>query len=174
MQEHFKTVLTVGGKLNTLGRAREVLQVVLSDHSRLDELFDCLSDEDAWVRMRAVDTFEKVCREHPEWAQPYIGKLLRDIAASDQPSIQWHLAEIFAEIELTAEERQQATEIMKRNIATTEVDWIVAANCMKTLTAFARQGFVSVSELIPLLQVQQGHHSKSVVRKATQLLKELS
>ncbi|TAH33309.1 hypothetical protein EYC58_01615 [Candidatus Saccharibacteria bacterium] len=174
MQERFKTVLADGGKLNTLGRAGEVLQVVLSDHSRLDELFDCLSDEDAWVRMRAVDTFEKVCREHPEWAQPYIGKLLRDIAASDQPSIQWHLAEIFAEIELTAEERQQATEIMKRNIATTEVDWIVAANCIKTLTAFARQGFVSVSELITLLQVQQGHHSKSVVRKATQLLKELS
>lgn len=174
MQEHFKTVLTAGGKLNTLGRAREVLQVVLSDHSRLDELFDCLSDEDAWARMRAIDTFEKVCRVQPDSITPYVDRLLHEVAKNDQPSIQWHLAEIFAEIELTAEERQQATEIMKRNIATTEVDWIVAANCMKTLTAFARQGFVSVSELIPLLQVQQGHHSKSVVRKATQLLKELS
>lgn len=173
MSESFAAILAVGGKVNTLGRAGEVLHIVLADQVRLDELYQCLFEDDAWLRMRAVDTLEKVCREHPDWLLPYVDRLLTDVAANSQPSIQWHLAEIFSEIELTPSQRVRAIEIMKHNIADVSVDWIVAANTMATLARFVNHGHVSKADLIRLLKIQQTHHSKAVVKRATKLLEQL-
>ena len=95
MKEKFADALTLGGKSNSLGRAGEVVDTVLGDKSRLGELYDCLFLEDAWVRMRAADALEKVCRVHPEWIESYIDRFEDELAISDQPSIQWHLAQIY-------------------------------------------------------------------------------
>lgn len=170
MTEDFATMLAVGGKKNTLGRAEEVVQIVLNDQSRLEELYQCLFEDDAWLRMRAIDALEKVCRIHPQWLLPYLDRLLSDVASNNQPSIQWHLAEIFNEIELTTTQRTRATKLMKHNLADVSVDWIVAANTMTTLTQFAQDGHLPVSDVVSLLKIQQDHHSKAVVKRATKLL----
>lgn len=174
MTEQFSEMFLVGGHANSLGRAGEVLKIVLADQSRLDELYQCIFDEDAWVRMRAIDTFEKVAREHAGWIEPYVGRLLDDVAQIDQPSIHWHLAELFAELKLSDEQRARAIDLMKNHLSTTGVDWIVAVNCMKTLTQFAREGKVAASEIIPLFEIQKTHHSKAVVKKANTLIEEIA
>ena len=173
MAESFLNMLAEGGKKNTLGRAEEVVQIVLSDQARLDELYQCLFDDDAWLRMRAVDALEKVCRVHPHWLEPYVEKLLTEVAAIDQASIQWHLAEMFNEISLTPDQEKRAIAIMKRTIATNDVDWIVASNTMNTLAAYVGEGKLPALELAPLLKIQQTHHSKAVVKRATRLLVQL-
>lgn len=174
MTENFATMLAVGGKKNTLGRAEEVVQIVLADRSRLDELYQCLFEDDAWLRMRAIDALEKICRVHPEWLEPYVDRLLHEVAAINQASIQWHLAELFREIDLSPEQREQAIAIMKQNIASNGADWIVASNTMEALAGFVADGILPASELIPLLEVQQTHHSKAVVKRAARILGQLS
>jgi len=173
MSANFLEILTIGGKRNTLGRAEEVVRSVLEDKSRIEELYQCMYDDDAWVRMRAIDSLEKICRSHPEWLVPYIDRLVTDFSDNPQPSIQWHLAELFAQMQLDDTQRQKAIKIMVRNISDLNVDWIVAANCMTALAGFVQKGFVPKVQLIPLLQLQQGHHSKAVVRRATKLLDSL-
>lgn len=167
-------MLAEGGKKNTLGRAEEVVQIVLADQSRLDELYSCLFEDDAWLRMRAIDALEKVCRVHPEWLEPYVERLLGEVAAIDQASIHWHLAEMFRKIELTPDQRKRAIALMKRNISSNTADWIVASNTMETLAGFVADGMVSAKELVPLLEVQQTHHSKAVVKRATRILDQLN
>ncbi len=174
MIEDFATMLAVGGKKNTLGRAEEVVQIVLADQSRLDELYNCLFEDDAWLRMRAIDALEKVCRVHPEWLEPYVERLLGEVAAIDQASIHWHLAEIFRKVELTPDQRQRAIALMKRNISSNTADWIVASNTMETLAGFVVDGKAPAEELTPLLEIQQTHHSKAVVKRATRILDQLS
>ncbi len=174
MNENFEAILTVGGKTNSLGRASEVIDIVLHDKSRLDELYNCILHEDAWVRMRAVDAFEKICRQHPEWLLPYVNRFADELATSTQPSIQWHLAEIYAQVELTTEQKSFAIRWLKQLLSSVGVDWIVAANAMNTLAQFVRDGSVSESELIILLKLQQQHRSKSVVRRASKLLETLT
>lgn len=147
---------------------------MLADRARMDELFECVFDDDAWVRMRAIDTIEKVCRVHPDWLLPYKSKLFHELADMDQASIQWHLAEIFPAIELTPDEERRAIEIMKRNISSTDADWIVAANTMKTLAQFAQEGKVPATEIIPLFEIQKSHRSKAVVKRAMTLLEEIA
>ncbi len=42
MIESFAQIFEVGGKANSLGRAQEVLDAILHNQSRLDELYQCL------------------------------------------------------------------------------------------------------------------------------------
>jgi hypothetical protein len=171
VKETFAEVLSVG-KPNSLGRADEVVQEVLADKKRLDELYECIFADDAWIRMRAIDSFEKICRVHPEWVEAYGGKILKDLTSSTQPSIQWHLAEIFNQIQLSPSQQKAAIKWMKDLVSTSDVDWIVSANTMDTLAQFTRDNKFSQSKLIELLQVQLKHKSKAVVKRASKLMSE--
>jgi len=174
MNESFADMLAVGGKLNSLGRVNDVIELVLQDKSRLDELYACLFNKDAWIRMRAADALEKICREHPEWVRPYIDRMQTELATSTQPSIQWHLAQIYREVDLTAQQKELAIDWLKRLVATVDVDWIVAANTLETLVQFSQDGSVAGHDVVALLKIQQQHKSKSVVRRATKLLDKLN
>ena len=166
-------MLAVGGNKNTLGRAEEVVELVLNDQDRLAELFACLDHDDAWLRMRAIDAIEKVCRVQPDWLEPFKSRIFGDLLNRDQPSLQWHLAEMFVEMGLTAEQQSQAIQWLRDKLSTTSVDWIVAGNCMSALSRFVRAGKLGQDELGLLLTIQQQHHSKVVSKRATKLMAEL-
>ncbi len=172
MAESFTSIL-LEGKVNSLGRTQEVVEIVLHDKSRLAELYQCLFEDDQWLRMRAGDALEKVCRVHPGWFTGYLSKLFNEMAKIDQPSIQWHLAQMLGEIELDASYQQKANNLLCKNVSTTDVDWIVAANSMITLVQFAKSRKIDAKTVMNLLKVQQHHHSNAVCKKATKLLAEL-
>ncbi|HSD56011.1 MAG TPA: hypothetical protein VLA92_02560 [Candidatus Saccharimonadales bacterium] len=170
MTETFTEMLAAGGKANSLGRVNEVIEVVLQDRSRLAELYACLFDENAWIRMRAADALEKICRQYPDWIQPYVDEFFEELATSTQPSIQWHLAQMYREVDLTAKQKHTVIAWLKHLLSTTDVDWIVSANAMDTLVKFTKDGSVLEAEAVSLIKLQQKHKSKSVVRRADKLL----
>ncbi len=162
------------GSPRSLGRAEEVVQKVLKAPQLLGELFDCLFSEDEIVRMRASDAIEKVCRVHPNWLQPFVPRLLGEVAPINQPSVQWHLAQMLGEITLSVEERAIAVKLLKRNLQTTKIDWIVAGYSMETLAKLVDKGYLQATELTPLLKIQQAHHSKAVAKRASKILAQLA
>jgi hypothetical protein len=174
MIDTFSEMLAEDGKKNSLGRANEVAELVSNDKSRLDELYQTMFDDNAWVRMRAADAYEKVCRQHPIWLVPYIDRLQQELAHSTQASIQWHLAEIYVQVELNHSQKKRAIEWAAKLLSTADADWIVAANCMNMLAHFTRQGDVTQNELLVLLRVQQSHRSNAVVKRANKLFSEFS
>lgn len=170
MTEPFIEILAAGGKTNSLGRADEVITATLKDKKRLSELYDCLFANDPWIRMRAADALEKICRVNPDWLLPYIDKFADELATSSQASIQWHLAQIYGQVELTKVQKEFAINWLKNLLSSTEVDWIVAANSMDTLVKFVHDGSVTRQELITLLNIQRKHKSKSVVKRANKII----
>ena len=174
MKEHFAEMLTGGGHANSLGRVNEVIEIVLSDKSRLDELYDCLFEDDAWVRMRAADALEKICREHSDWLLPYVDRFADKLHASTQPSIQWHLAQIYEQVELTDAQRRVVQDWLQALLSSKDADWIAAANAMDTLVKFTKDGHFPPDEMVKLLKIQQHHKSNAVIKRATKLLAELS
>ena len=172
MTESFSTMLIVGTR-NSLGRVDEVIELVLHDRSRLEELYASLFHDDEWARMRAADALEKICRQHPAWLEPYIDKIQAELSDKTQPSIQWHLAQIYQQVELSPPQKKKAIAWLKKLIATTEVDWIVSANAMEALVYFAEHGDINKADIVTLVKTQQKHHSKSVVRKAQNYLDTL-
>lgn len=174
MSKNFIDILTIGGKTNSLGETDRVISQVLADKTQLDQLYSCVFSDDAWVRMRAMDAIEKICRQHPDWITPYIDRFQTELASTTQPSIQWHLAQIYSQVKLSNQQKINAIEWLQVLLSNIEVDWIVSANAMKTLVQFTQDGFVDKNTTISLLKLQKKHASKSVVRKAEKLLQEIS
>ena len=173
MSQTFASILAEGGHTNSLGRTEELVQIVLADKSRLEELYLCMFDDDAWVRMRAADGIEKVCRVRPEWIKYYTGRFIKELSNRTQPSIQWHLAQIYRQVELSDSEGALIIKWLKRLISTVEVDWIVSANVMETLVQFAEAGQIKRADTLELLKIQKQHKSKSVVRRADKMIERL-
>ncbi len=173
MNEQLVDVLAIGGHANSLGRVNDVINYVIANKSRLAELYDCMHHDDAWVRIRAADAFEKICRLHPEWLVPYIEQCINELSVTKQPSIQWHLAQIYRQVELTATQRRSVVKWLKHLLSSAEVDWIVAANAMDTLAKFASDGDISATEFRKLIKIQLAHKSNAVVKRANKLLLEL-
>jgi len=174
MIETFDAMLAEEARKNSLGRVNEVIDDVLADPSRLEELYMTMFNNDAWVRMRAADAFEKVCRVNPEWVKTYVDRIQSELSSSTQASIQWHIAQIYAQVDLNARQKKLAILWLTDLLHSTDVDWIVASNAMETLAAFTRNGEFPIGEMLALAKMQQNHKSNAVVKRANKLYAELT
>jgi hypothetical protein len=169
----FEEMMT-GGHPNSLGRTVEVVALVLSDRGRLVELYACYQSDDAVVRLRTSNALKRISREQPEWLVPLIDGFLTEIAALDQASAQWTLADLFHTLAplMTPAQRQQAEAVLKRNLAQ-HTDWIVLNQTMKTLGVWAKQDAALKTWLLPHLERLSGDGRKSVAKTAVKILAAL-
>jgi len=107
-------ILLSGGDRRSIGRANEVVDLVLAQPKRIGELTELLWDLDAVVRMRAADALEKISRERIELLQAYKSELLGLMAETSQQEMRWHLAVLIPRLEMTPEERRRAVGILER------------------------------------------------------------
>lgn len=163
--------MLTSGDPRSLGRTQEVVELVIADQTLLEELYSCLFQDDEIIRMRAGDALEKVCRQNPEWFDSYKERLLSEVPKIRQPSVQWHLAQMLSEIQLTAPETKSAIKIMKRNLETMD-DWTVTNLTLEALATFVRRGSFGTDEFIVILKQQLLSRHKSVVARSNKLLRE--
>ena len=166
MGESFAEMLK-GGHHNSLGRTEELVAIVLADGQRLEELFACLAEPDQLVRMRAGDALEKVCREQPSWFTPHVDRLIAEVGAIEQPSIQWHVAQILQHLraDLSDEQARRAKALLQRNL-TQSTDWIVLNVTMDVLAEWAADDPALADWLIPELERLCGDPRRSVAKRA--------
>jgi hypothetical protein len=170
MAEPFAEMLK-GGHPNSLGRTEEVVAIVVADGQRLEELFVCLTEPDELVRMRAGDALEKVCREQPGWFAPHVDRLIAEVGAIEQPSIQWHVAQMLQRLrgDLSDEQAGRARALLQRNL-TRSTDWIVLNVTMDVLAEWAVNDPALTDWLIPVLERLRGDARKSVSKRAAKRL----
>lgn len=170
----FADMLT-GGHRNSLGRTEQVVGIVLADQGRLEELFETMTHPDEVVRMRVGDALDKVCREQPGWFVPQIDRICDDIGAIDQPSVQWHVAQMLQHLrgELSADQAQRATRLLQRNL-TGSMDWIVLNVTMDVLTNWSRCDPSLARWLTPELERMRRDKRKSVAKRASMRLTDLA
>lgn len=173
-QESFEQMLT-GGHPNSLGRTIEVVDTVLANPSRLDDLYNCYFSKDEVVRLRTSNALKRIAKEHPVWLVPYIDKFLTEITAIEQASTQWTLANLFETLtsEMTETQFASAKEVLKRNL-TTWNDWIVLNNSIQTLSNWAKTDPELKKWLLPHLEERSNDSRKSVAGRAKKMLKLLS
>jgi len=174
MTETLEQMLS-GGHHNSLGRTIEVVDLVLANPDRFDELFQTYSSADALVRLRTSNAMRRVEAERHDLLVPYIDRFIGQIGALDQPSAQWTLAVLFRLLEddMTAPQRANALAIMKRNLAEHD-DWIVLNNSIETLTLWAREDAELAAWLTPHLARLQSDPRKSVAARARKYAKLLA
>lgn len=167
----FEALLS-GGRPRTLLGVEEALADLRTDAARLGELIDCCSAADAVVRMRAVDALEKFARERPEFVGAQVERLFAELSDSSQPSIQWHLAQLWAEVPLTSSQHERAAEWLLTTLDTAS-DWIVLSNAMSALAVVAGDDPELRSALRERLRRHAGSRLPSVAKRASRLLAAL-
>ena len=173
MVEPFEAMLT-GGHPNSLGRTAEVVEAVMADPGRFDELFDCYGSADDVVRLRVSSAMKRLTGTRRELILGALDRLIRDIGILDQASAQWTLAQIFGwlEADMTAEQKSAALKIMQRNLAGHR-DWIVLNHTMETLAGWAAHDRALGEWLRPHLERLSKDSRKSVSRRALRKLAEM-
>ena len=174
MSEPFETMLT-GGHPNSLGRTVEVVDTVLADPSRMEELFLCYQSADEVVRLRVSNALKRIEAERHDLVLPYIDRLITQIGALDQPSAQWTLAQLFDRFagDMTKEQRAGALAIMQRNLAEHD-DWIVLNTTIETLATWSQTDPSLEAWLRPHLERLSKDPRKSVSKRASKHLRASS
>ena len=95
------------GDRRSIGRSNEVVSEVLANPRLFRVVFSGLFADDPGVRMRSADAMEKVTARRPELLRPYKEKLIRELAATDQKEIRWHLAQMISRLKLNAPQRRR-------------------------------------------------------------------
>ena len=170
MAESLEDMLT-GGHPNSLGRTVEVVELVLADPDRFEELFGCYESADAVVRLRTSSAMKRIEAERHDLLVPHIDRFIDEIGALDQASAQWTLAQLFARLatDLDPAQRDRALQIMRRNLEHHH-DWIVLNTTMETLTDWAGEDAELADWLRPHLERLSGDGRKSVAKRGSRML----
>jgi hypothetical protein len=164
--QNFEQRLT-GGHPNSLGNTIEVVDEVLNNNSRFDELFNCYFSDDEIVRLRVSNAMKRICKANRALLLPYLDRFLNEISKIDQPSTKWTLAQLFEWLddEMSLGRFDKAVEIVKYNLET-EPDWIVLNNSMESLSIWSKNDAELKSWLIPRLEKLKMDPRKSVAKRA--------
>lgn len=166
----FETKLS-GGHPNSLGNTIAVVDEVLKNKNKLQDLYDCYKSQDEVVRLRVSSAIKRVCKERPEWIAEYLDGLTGEIAKINQASTKWTLATLFMMLDrfMNDAQRQKAIKIMKTNLLS-DKDWIVQNTTAESLWYFAYKDLALKKWLIPELQKMTKSKHKSVARRAQKFL----
>jgi hypothetical protein len=161
--------LLTGGHPRSLRNAGIVVDAASRQPERLEELVQCVFSADEVVRMRASDALEKVCRPQPRLLQRFVPRLLGEMSRIEQASVQWHLAQILAEVSLDEGQQAQAITFLEHYLDTSG-DWIVINCTLQALAVFARASPAVRARLTERLHRCQHSQYKSVAARARKLL----
>lgn len=174
MSPSLEDMLT-GGHPNSLGRTEEVVAMVVSDPTLLEELFAGYGSTDEVVRLRVSSAMKRIQAARHDLLVPYLDRFLGEVGALDQPSAQWTLAELFDRYhdDMDDDQRTAAQAIMMRNLAQDD-DWIVLNRTMDTLAGWAEDDPALRAWLLPHLQRLAWDRRRSVATRATRTHRRLS
>lgn len=172
--ETLEAMLT-GGHPNSLGRTVEVVELVLANRGRLEELFRCYESGDEVVRLRTSSALKRIEASRHDWLVPYLDRLIDDVGQLDQASAQWTLAALFLrlEAEMSADQKKRALKLLKRNLKGHD-DWIVLNETIATLTAWARNQPALEKWIRPHLERLSADPRKSVSKRAAKAIDALA
>ena len=100
-----------GGDRRSLGRAKELHQLMQARIDLFPQLLRCMWDSDPLVAMRAADAVEKITRTDTHLLQPFKSELMGLAAEAEQPEVRWHLALMVPRLKLTSTEQKRAVAI---------------------------------------------------------------
>ena len=170
MFEPFTDMLS-GGHPNSLGRTVEVVDQVLSEPDRIQELLDAYHNEDPVVRLRVSSAFKRIEQGNHDLMMQHLDAFLDRVIdlphLGAQPSAQWTVAQICLAVtkDLSQAQYDRAKAHLMSNLDTMN-DWIVLAQTMETLSQWAVTDRPLAQWVKPRLELRTEDPRPSVNKKA--------
>jgi len=168
---NFETALT-GGHPNSLGNTILVVEEILQNPERIQELYDCYFSTDEIVRLRVSNAFKRIAKEKPEVVVPFLDQFITNISKINLASTQWTFAQLFMILDkfVTEKQRLEVVQILKNNLVNYN-DWIVLNFTMEALVGYSKKYLDLKPWLKPHLERLSKDTRKSVANRAHKYLK---
>lgn len=160
-----------GGDRRSIGNANKVVRQVLRQPELIEVLLDGLLSADPIIRMRSADVVEKATSKHPDYLQPYKGKLIHQIAKIDQQEVRWHVAQMLPRLKLSQREREAVFSILVEYLD--DNSKIVKTFSMQALADLARDDEDLRKKVTTILQDLILTGSPAMKSRGKKLIKEL-
>ena len=173
-KELFMNILK-GGHPNSLGKTVEVVETVLTNPERFEELFQCYSSDDEVVRFRTSNAMKRICKERKELLIPHIDRILEELPEINQASAQWTLAQLsnMLDSDMAKSQLEKAKKLLKNNLVGSN-DWIVLNLTMEVLAKWSKKDCKLLKWLTPYLKSLSRDERKSVSKRAQKYLRALN
>ena len=163
-----------GGHPNSLGNTLEVVDAVLGNTDKMEDLFLCYQSDDETVRLRTSNAFKRIFRAKPELFNEWKKRFIKEVAEIDQPSAKWTSIQILNELfdQLDENEKTQYVEICLRYLRN-EKDWIVINQSLNFMKNHLEQFDFKDPEMMKLMNFFVEDKRKSISKNAEKLIKIL-
>ena len=158
-----------GGHPNSLGNTLEVVDVVLGNTDKMEDLFLCYQSDDETVRLRTSNAFKRIFRAKPELFNKWKQRFIKEVAEIAQTSAKWTTIQILDELldQLDEKEKTQSVEICLRYLRNEE-DWIVINQSLKFIMNHLERFDFKDSEMMKLLNIFVDDEQKSISKNTKQ------
>lgn len=168
--ESIRQMLAPGARLD-VGRVWEVVELVEGRPGKLEQLVECLWDENTAIASRAADALERVTRDRPALAQPWKEPLLGLIAETAEKKVRWNLALVIPRIKLTVPECRRVAEVLQSFLD--DPSSIVKTAALHGMADLTRQDPESLTNVLDLLRIAGRSGTPAMRARCRILLKEL-
>jgi hypothetical protein len=170
-RETIRAMLAVGRHRLDGGRAREVAELVLAKPRRMEQLIECLWDEDPGVANRAADALERATYHRPELAQAWKESLIGLMAEAEQNMLRWNLALSVPRLKLTVAEARRVAAALRSYLD--DRGSIVKTAAMHGLTALTKHDPELLPEVLDMLRILSRSGTPAMRARGRILLKNL-
>jgi len=167
---NFEDTLT-GGHPNSLGKTIEVVNKVLKEPDKIDNLFECYKSKNETVRLRTSNAFKRIFREKTILFENWKKRFIEYVANINQPSAKWTTIQLLDEFFEYLNEKEK---IQSRHICLdylrNENDWIVINRSIIFMRNHKELFDFSDTSLKKLIKSFESDQRKSISRNVVKLL----
>jgi len=156
-----------GGDRRSLGRSKELLQLMQSRMDLFPQLLRYMWDSDPLVVMRAADAVEKITHADSKPLQPFKKELLGLAAGAEEQELRWHLALMLPRLQLTSAEQKRAIAILMDYLS--HKSSIVKTFALQALFDMSRQNPYAIFNLEEILN-NAAHTGTAAMRARARIL----
>ena len=168
-RESMREMLAPGRRMEP-GRVCEVVELVAERPQRLEELVECLWDDDAGIASRAADALERFSHASPARVQRWKDELLGLLAETTEKKVRWNLALVIPRLKLTIPECRRAAATLHSYLD--DGSSIVKTLALHGLADLTRQNPESLPEVLDLLRVAGRSGTPAMRARSRILLKQ--
>ncbi len=135
---------------------------------RFEELWECLTHENAVVRMRAADALEKATRENSACLQSHTIELLSERLDDGTKEVRWHLLALCGRLQLTDHEAVKLMDRLRHYLETDD-SRIVRVTALQTAFEISQRHGSFAAEMKELIRCAKRSKVASLQSRAKKL-----
>ena len=167
----FKETLS-GGTRTSVGEADKVIQQLLKNATKLNEIYGLFLDEDPVVAMRASYVAMKVAEQSPQSVNVFAKDVLKNLDLYVQQEVRWHIPQLLVHMELSKAQRKRAYEVVM-SWAETDKSKIVGYYGFQAAADFAELDEQLLQDFIPRIRKANKSGAKSIQNRCKKIAKQL-